>query len=216
MSNGSIIPAYATPLWHSKASDSAVMNEGLKELILERADPEPSDERSNMGGWHSGIDLLQWGGPYIDQLIKTIQGGIQSLTKATGGAEDAQQGMFYTIAWANVLYQGGYNRVHDHFGYIWSGVYYVDVGDPTPDRSLSGVLEFVDPRAAVTWPYVPGEPFRQPIRVNPEAGMMVMFPSWLLHHVHPYMGARPRISIAFNAAFKFDEERDEGGGPPQY
>jgi len=216
MSNGSIIPAYATPIWHSKVPDSAAMNEGLKAMILERADPEPNDDRSNMGGWHSKIDLLQWGGPHIDQLIKTIQGGLKSLTQATGGAEDAQQGMFYTIAWANVLYQGGYNRVHDHFGYIWSRVYYVDVGEPAPDRTLSGVLEFIDPRAAVTWPYVPGQPFRHLIRVNPEAGMMVMFPSWLLHHVHPYMGARPRISIAFNASFRSNEERDEGGGPPEY
>jgi len=216
MSNGSIIPAYATPIWHSKVPDSAAMNEGLKAMILERADPEPNDDRSNMGGWHSKIDLLQWGGPHIDQLIKTIQGGLKSLTQATGGAEDAQQGMFYTIAWANVLYQGGYNRVHDHFGYIWSRVYYVDVGEPAPDRTLSGVLEFIDPRAAVTWPYVPGQPFRHLIRVNPEAGMMVMFPSWLLHHVHPYMGAWPRISIAFNASFRSNEERDEGGGPPEY
>ena len=46
--------------------------------------------------------------------------------------------------------------------------------------------------------------------------MIVMFPSWLLHHVHPYQGERPRISIAFNAAFKFEGEHSDGAGPPKH
>lgn len=30
------------------------------------------------------------------------------------------------------------------------------------------------------------------------AGLMVLFPSWLSHHVHPFVGKGERISIAFN------------------
>jgi predicted 2-oxoglutarate/Fe(II)-dependent dioxygenase YbiX len=29
-------------------------------------------------------------------------------------------------------------------------------------------------------------------------GAMVMFPSEIMHHVHPYTGDEPRISIAWN------------------
>ncbi len=35
-------------------------------------------------------------------------------------------------------------------------------------------------------------------RVQPKAGRLVMFPSWLLHQVRPYRGDAARISIAFN------------------
>lgn len=34
--------------------------------------------------------------------------------------------------------------------------------------------------------------------MQPKAGRLVMFPSWLLHQVRPYRGSRERISIAFN------------------
>ena len=33
---------------------------------------------------------------------------------------------------------------------------------------------------------------------TPRAGVLVMFPSWLVHAVRPYVGTRTRISIAFN------------------
>jgi hypothetical protein len=35
-------------------------------------------------------------------------------------------------------------------------------------------------------------------RITPEAGTMILFPSWLIHAVMPYWGTRPRIWIAFN------------------
>ena len=45
----------------------------------------------------------------------------------------------------------------------------------------------------------PGDPYRQPFRVQPQAGLLVVFPSWLYHWVHPYAGERPRIAVSFNA-----------------
>jgi hypothetical protein len=34
--------------------------------------------------------------------------------------------------------------------------------------------------------------------VEPMPGLMVMFPSWLKHMVHPFQGLGERISISFN------------------
>ena len=44
---------------------------------------------------------------------------------------------------------GAYHAPHSHPDSAWSGVYYVDAGTDSPDRPLSGVLEFLDPRAGV-------------------------------------------------------------------
>jgi hypothetical protein len=46
----------------------------------------------------------------------------------------------------------------------------------------------------------PGDPYGEPFRVGPQAGLLVIFPSWLYHWVHPYAGETPRVAISFNAA----------------
>jgi len=79
------------------------------------------------------------------------------------------------------------------------GVYYVDPGTKNPDQPLSGVLEFLDPRAGVEAVTAPGDPYGEPFRVRPQPGLLVIFPSWLYHWVHPYTGQTPRIAISFNA-----------------
>jgi hypothetical protein len=45
----------------------------------------------------------------------------------------------------------------------------------------------------------PGDPYGEPFRVRAQSGLLVMFPSWLYHWVHPYAGETPRIAISFNA-----------------
>ncbi len=201
-----MIPAFITPVWSCVWDDCAAVNDGLKNMILERAPAEAVTHRSNVGGWHSEQDVLKWGGPYVAQLVEWIKMGINAVTQATNGIQDAASGEFFIVAWANVLRQGGYNQVHDHNSYAWSGVYYVDIGDDMPGDDLAGRIEFIDPRVGIGSPKVPGDPFKQRMRFQPEAGQMLMFPGWLRHYVHPYKGETPRISIAFNVAFTDPEE----------
>ena len=47
---------------------------------------------------------------------------------------------------------------------------------------------------------LPGNPFGQRLTIDPEPGLMLMFPSWLRHAVHPFMGKGERITVAFNLA----------------
>jgi hypothetical protein len=82
----------------------------------------------------------------------------------------------------------------------WSGLYYADAGTENQDRPLCGVLEFLDPRVGAEAVSAPEDLYGEPFRVRPQAGLLVVFPSWLYHWVHPYTGERPRIAISFNAA----------------
>lgn len=63
----------------------------------------------------------------------------------------------------------------------------------------SVLLEFRDPRGGVEMAGIPGDPFGRSIVVRPQSGVMVIFPSWLLHWVNPYQGGGERISVAFNS-----------------
>ena len=83
----------------------------------------------------------------------------------------------------------------------WSGVYYVDPGDITPDAP-GGLLELVHPVAASVMTFFPSVlPSAQ--LVQPKAGMLILFPSYLQHNVRMYRGQRPRICVAFNAHVRY-------------
>ena len=101
-------------------------------------------------------------------------------------------------SWVNVSRRGNYNNVHDHPGAMRSGVYYVSVGKPDNDDPFNGRLQLFDPRNGVGMEGMRAE--RQ--LINPQPGLLVMFPSWLRHMVHPFFGDEERISIAFNVIVK--------------
>ena len=117
---------------------------------------------------------------------------------ASAGA-NAFHGTLSVSGWATICRAGAYHAPHSHPDSAWSGVYYVNPGSDSPDQPLSGNLEFLDPRAAVEAVSAPGDPYGEPFRVRPQAGLLVIFPSWLYHWVHPYMGQTPRIAVSFNA-----------------
>ncbi len=179
-------------------SESGAVNKELKALILSRSESHKSVQKSNQGGWHSDEDFLSWGGPAIAQLQNWIVAAFQTLTEVTSDGQ-AYQGKLELNAWANLNRQGDYNLVHTHPSCVWSGVYYVDAGDPpNADRPKSGAIEFLDPRAGAEMMAAPGLPFGETKSFIPETGQMIVFPSWLKHMVHPYWGDNDRISIAFN------------------
>jgi uncharacterized protein (TIGR02466 family) len=133
----------------------------------------------------------------VAALTTWITWAVNKMVTATAGP-GAFRGTMAASAWATICRAGAYHAPHSHPDSAWSGVYYVDAGTINPDRPLSGVLEFLDPRAGVEAVSAPGDPYGEPFRVRPEAGSLVVFPSWLYHWVHPYAGQTPRIAVSFN------------------
>ena len=175
------------------------MNQELRALILAEEARYASLGRSNIGGWHSRTDFLNRPEPAVAALTTWITWAVSQMVEATAGP-GSFKGTMSVSAWATICRAGAYHAPHSHPDSAWSGVYYVDAGTHSPDRPLSGVLEFLDPRAGVEAVTAPGDPYGEPVRVRPEAGLLVVFPSWLYHWVHPYAGHTPRIAVSFNAA----------------
>ena len=70
--------------------------------------------------------------------------------------------------------------------------------NPNPDYPSNGVLVLHNPKGGdrigfLRSPYMP-----LTYQIDPEPGLMVLFPSHLVDSVNPYQGGRPRISISFN------------------
>jgi uncharacterized protein (TIGR02466 family) len=193
-----ITPAFPTLFGQMRVPDAEAMNQDLKALILAEEARYSSLGRSNIGGWHSRPDFLNRPESAVAALTTWVTWAVSKMVAATAGP-GAFKGTLSVSAWATICRAGAYHAPHSHPDSAWSGVYYVDAGTANPDRPLSGMLEFLDPRGGVEAVSAPGDPYGEPVRVRPESGLIVVFPSWLYHWVHPYAGQSLRIAVSFNA-----------------
>src|SRR5579871_2378316 len=196
-----VTQAFGTYIGRVQLPDTEAMNQGLRSLILAEESEYPSLGRSNIGGWHSRADFLHRPNDSVAALTSWIIWALRRMICVTTGSENFV-GAAAISAWATVCRAGAYHAPHSHPDSAWSGVYYVNSGSENPHQPLSGMLEFIDPRAGAEAVSAPGDPYGEPFRVRPQAGLVVVFPSWLYHWVHPYTGDTPRIAVSFNATIR--------------
>ncbi len=126
-------------------------------------------------------------------------------------------GMDYDIrwslqAWANVNRFGDYHDYHNHPHAYLSGTYYVRV--PTRFEDLEtrndvrpGRLTLYDPRACANMTAIKGDPYIEPeYTVDPKAGMILLWPAFVNHFVHPNLSKQARLSVSFNVLLKWSDD----------
>lgn len=120
-----------------------------------------------------------------------------------------KQGVDYPLrwhchGWANVNVLGDYHDPHNHPHAYLSGTYYVRV---PRDRATAanradvrpGCITLYDPRGAVNMGAIRGDANVDPeYTVEPEPGMLLLWPAFLMHFVHPNLSATARLSVSFN------------------
>ncbi|TGD70946.1 hypothetical protein E4634_20295 [Mangrovimicrobium sediminis] len=197
--SGNTVPAFITPVINYLWPDSETLNARLAELVQDMANSEAGLNRSNVGGWHSGMDFLQRDDEAINTLRQRMREFAESVLRQFAHADAAQAPMNFSLeGWANLLRQGQYNSVHCHPNAAWSMVYYVTSNQQVADNPFSGKLELIDPRPGAGLTYSEQTTLYGRFLVNPHAGQMLAFPAWLQHQVHPCAGDGTRISIAAN------------------
>lgn len=197
---------FDTPVIVDQMPGAAELNAELKRLILERQAEDKGIDISNVGGWHSDVDMLRWGGEPAMRLLERVIAAVDQFTvdiKSTG----EPRYKWFPEMWANVSPPGASNQYHTHPGAFWSAVYYVDDGyGGSANDSLGGELVLLDPRMPMIRMNTPDLRFRRPGQkpddqekwFRPVSGLIVAFPAWLSHSVRPYNGQANRISIAIN------------------
>ncbi|MET0545001.1 MAG: TIGR02466 family protein [Caulobacterales bacterium] len=99
--------------------------------------------------------------------------------------------------WVNVLEPGGVHTGHIHPHSVISGTYYVEI------PSGSSALKFEDPRLPLMMAAPPRgmdapEAERSFIYIQPAAGELLMWESFVRHEVPPNTAKKPRLSVSFN------------------
>ena len=190
---------FGVPVMIHMVPGAAPFNDGLKRVILARESGSAGKSKSNAGGWHSDETLLNWPEPEIVALKGWVDGAVRRMCALPlRGKAESMQLAYNATGWANVNRSGHYNVAHVHAGSHWSVVYYVAVGTEEPGHPYNGLLELKDPRPAAVFGRLPPFMFGRHLTIRPQAGMLVVFPAWLEHWVHPFFGKGERISIAVN------------------
>ena len=185
---------FSTPLVYHK-NEGIV--DGLKKYIL---DNQPQGVDSNVGAYakhnlkesrfdffNSNESIIQesmrWFG---DCLVKTV-------SEFNNNILNGQYGVGFVDSWFHIGKKYSSHDVHNHGNCSWCGIFYVDSGEV----DKGGETIFRNP---VTSNFIDcGNNYVfTSIRVIPENGKLVLFPSYLDHYQSLYTGDKERIVIGFN------------------
>lgn len=184
---------FSTPLIREFHLNNDELNSRLEKYVYEDMKKENA-QHSNIGGWQSerdlhtqvgvdtpnGLTLLDMFQSFSAPIMQYINDCCVKVNIPTSKSYDWN----YTGSWFNVSVKGSYNAPHTHPFSEISGAYYIRTEDPPPEYPFSGRIDFY---------YEGGD-----THYFPTPGTLILFPSNMLHFVHPYYGSGQRISLSFN------------------
>ena len=194
---------YPSTVMQRQFDGAGEVNRALFELIetLERRFRESDDNAvrsgkiSTQGGYQTStrMNLMTVADPAIGRLRdEMLLPAARDYLRAVFGAESERMKP-WPVGWANLLSPGDWQGPHFHptSDNVASGVYYVRLPEnrPTPE----GRIEFINPI-----PVSVNHGYSATTRLEPAEGLMVLFPPWYMHYVHPFRGEQRRAVIAFD------------------
>lgn len=143
-------------------------------------------------------DLTCHPDPVIQALFQAFDAPIRDYLSHIGGGSDPlrrrNRGTYrFNGGWSVRLRSAGYHTHHVHpRGWI-SSAFYVDLPDDMASAStMDGCLAFGQPGIPTT------PPLHAQHAVRPEAGRLVLFPSYFWHGTVPFHSEQTRLTVAFD------------------
>ena len=115
-------------------------------------------------------------------------------------------------AWIVSQYENEYNPAHNHTGCDISAVIYLKVPDVKGRRNLESKKGKHDNDGDISFIHSAMgnrnfDVFEKGVMtIQPTSGLLVMFPSYLLHTVYPFIGEGERRCLPFNAVYRILDE----------
>lgn len=193
---GELLQLSWVPIYRGRLS----MDVGFLAKYVEQLRSEgPGVDLSNRGGWQSHDLLAEFQrderrAPVLAELETLMRQFVESYkTQREGeGAEVHPFELEICNLWANLNGRGDFNATHHHPGAHISGVFYAKAHEDCGQLTLRPPYSFFD---------VVLDHCAQP-SVQPEAGLVVLFPSDVDHSTEPNWGSEERISFSFNARYR--------------
>ena len=195
-------PLFVTSLYQAAIADPALLDDlahSIRTLSVDdRAGVGWSREHHYAGYTsYASLDDLPRRDPVIGDLAKLL--AKHAAAFASDCAFDLARKPKLDSLWVNLLKGGGHHSAHIHPHSIISGTFYVEA------PAGSGAIRFEDPRlpmmmAAPQRRTDAPEALRTFVTIEPKAGMLLLWESFVRHEVLPGKGKAERMSISFNFA----------------
>jgi uncharacterized protein (TIGR02466 family) len=193
---------FASRLYEAEIQNGAVLRElahSIRSLAQDDAAGRRWSQEHRYPGYtsYSSLNDLPKRDPAFADLTKIL--GRHAANFSTEAGFDLNRKPRLDSLWVNLLKSSGHHSGHIHPHSIISGTFYVEVPPG------SGAIRFEDPRLGLMM----SAPSRrkdasddlQPfVTVEPRAGLLLLWESWLRHEVLPGTGRGERLSISFNFA----------------
>ena len=124
-------------------------------------------------------------------------------------------------SWYHVTKTHGSHGAHSHGGCSWCGIYYIDVGDRSVSSPFNKAYTYFGESVYTTKGgknrfyrpfsntyYDPGldwQSLSDTFCPEPVEGMLILFPSYLMHSGEPYVGENDRVLVAMNMKVSLSE-----------
>ena len=148
---------------------------------------------------HAGLRaLVEWISSTVLTVVSKMNGESVPLNRLQ---------VRFNESWFHITNDGGFHDAHTHGNCSWCGIYYLETGDadqvPAGGANVAGngVNRFYSPMGwgGMVRDYGNSYLGRAYLDIQPIAGRMVIFPSFLLHSALPYRGSKDRVIISFNS-----------------
>ena len=191
---------FPVPIFECQVEDHQQINTELKKYIyeLKKNDPKGTD-KSNRGGWHSADFEIQ-DNALIQKFISKFNNFLPQIFINQMGIDKKMKNIKILNMWSVVNGRGTSNTRHNHPNSYFSSAYYVKTNEN------SGNIKFFDPKEIKTMHSPPigelNELSTNIVRIKPEEGKLLLFPSYLHHSVEENVSDEDRIVISFNIDIK--------------
>jgi len=156
------------------------MNEYLKQVILEHRQKFPETTKSNVRAWHSSWVTHQEN-PKFQPIIDRVLDACKFISQGYYECNDIKY--WASNMWAMMYEDTEWTKRHSHFPSDFAACYYVDVEPGCAPVIFENVV-----KDGV-------HDNNQPLTLQPQNGMLAIWPAILHHEVPPTKGRRMCISM---------------------
>jgi uncharacterized protein (TIGR02466 family) len=162
--------------------------------------------KSAHGLFESNFDLFAADHAGLNKLKVFIGQTVQIAAAEANGrqVESSRLRVAVLDSWFHITNDGGFHDAHYHGGCSWCGIYYVQIGDSgrrANGSAPNGGNRFYSPLRTGGGYKDYGNQYLDFNYVDPPLrdGLLILFPSYLMHSGLPYRGEKDRIVISFNS-----------------
>ena len=181
----------ALPIFNTILDDHVEFNKYLKEVILDHRQKNPESIKSNVKAWHSSW-LTHEENPNFQPLVDRVCNACRFISEGYFQCDSCD----YTVVnfWVMMYEEGEHTIRHSHFPFDFSAAYYVDV-----EPGCAPVLFETPQNDGVN-------DKNETFTLQPQNGMLAIWPSIMHHKVPNTKGKRMCISMNINKTIKKNAE----------